>query len=149
MRGLMTLMALAAIVVACTGTTERQEVADEIAHALAESFLQPLQELAHGGTNSGDDTSEILDKLVDQTLDELPPPPGVRRLMEGRGVGIHQEADTAWATTTVVVVPSSDPSEPYCVAVGVHSDGRVEATHSSGEPLDPCSGANYIDFDRQ
>lgn len=137
------LSGLVCLVAACNGeVTSRQEVADYVGEAVAAEMRGPVQDLAQRGSGATDP----FEGLVDEVLDGLEMPSGVLRLMEGSGIGWHVEDGAAWASTSVVVVPDDDPSDPYCLAIGVHSDGRMITQASPADPRDGCAGAREADF---
>ena len=145
-QGVVFLVALACLLTACTDSgMSRQEVADYVGGAVAANLEAPVQELARSG--SGDAAGEALEGLVDRTLDDLEVPSGVSRFTEGSGIGWHYESGAAWVATAVVVIPETDPADRYCVAIGVHSDGRVIARPSSADPFSGCGDAREADFD--
>lgn len=144
--GVVVLIGLACLLAACTDSgMERQEVADYVGGAVAANLEEPVQELARNG--DGDAAGEALDGLVDRTLDDLEVPSGVSRFMEGSSIGWHYENGAAWVSTAVVVIPEGDSADPYCVAIGVHSDGRVITRPSSADPFSGCGDAREGDFD--
>lgn len=144
--GVVILTALVCLLAACTDSgMSRQEVADYVGGAVAANLEGPVQELA--GSGDGDAAGEAFDGLVDRTLDDLEVPSGISRFMEGSGIGWHVEGDSAWVATAVVVIPEGDPADPYCIAIGVHSDGRVITRPSSADPLSGCGDAREADFD--
>lgn len=133
------------MVAACSGEdSSRQEIADYVGDAVAAELQGPVQDLAQRGSSGAGETFE---GLVDEVLDGLETPSGVLRLMEGSGIGWHVEDGAAWASTSVVVVPDDDPSDPYCLAIGVHSDGRMITQPSLADPRDGCAGAREGNFE--
>lgn len=143
--GVVVLTALTCLLAACTDSgTSRQEVADYVGEAVAANLEDPVQEMARSGDS--DTAGEAFDGLVDRTLDDLEVPSGVSRLMEGSSIGWHYVDGAAWVSTSVVVVPEGDPADPYCIAIGVHSDGRVITRPSSADPIERCADAREGDF---
>lgn len=139
------LVGLLCLLAACSGALAgRQEVADFVGEAVAAEMQDPVEDLAQRGTSG---STDAFDGLVDEVLDGLETPAGVLRLMEGSGIGWYVEDGAAWASTSVVVVPNHDPSDPYCIVIGVHSDGRVITQPSLADPRDGCAGAGEADFD--
>lgn len=144
--GVVVLTGLACLLAACTDSgVDRQEVADYVGGAVAANLEEPVQELARNG--DGDAAGEAFDGLVDRTLDDLEVPSGFSRFMEGSGIGWHYENGAAWVSTAVIVIPEGNPADRYCIAIGVHSDGRVITRPSSADPLSGCGDAREGDFD--
>lgn len=135
------------LIVACTGSTaDRHEAASQIGEALGEGLDEPLQVMAESGSSDNPIPSDELNEVVEEQVNDLEYPSGVSRLELGRSVSWGTEPGAAWVSTAVVVVPSDDADDLYCVVVAIHSDGRVRSELSGADPMDRCADARLIDF---
>lgn len=117
-----------------------EAVAEELGGAVAARLAGPLR-LAARGDDSG---SDALARATENVVDDLVVPEGAARVIEGRWTEWYVDDDEAQFSTVFVVVPSDDDGDQYCVAVTVHSNGRVAARPEPGDPMDRCADVALI-----
>lgn len=147
--GSLALILLACLLVACSDSdTDRQEVADQVGEALAANVESSLQNLIEAGEGpDGEGAHAAVAAAVWETIEELDPPEGVRRLIPAAYTVQRSDLGVGFASLAAVVVPDDESDESYCILAAVHSDGRVLARPSSADPDDLCEDAELIDFE--
>lgn len=116
---------------------ERDELAEAVAERAHESEMQQLEELAaQQDARSGDELHDELGSV----MADLTPPPGVAELRipsEDRttdvGEGLVQIA------RPMVVVP--EDGDPFCVVIGLGSDGTAAGARAEGDTEEGCRDA--------
>lgn len=132
---------LVVLMAACASRIPSPEaVAEELGGAVAARLAGPLR-LAARGDDSG---SDALARATENVVDDLVVPEGAARVIEGRWTEWYVDDDEAQFSTVFVVVPSDDDGDQYCVAVTVHSNGRVAARPEPGDPMDRCADVALI-----
>lgn len=124
------LAGMLAAVTACATTPPQARIADEVAARLG---ARVASDLASGGT----DANEPL-RVLWRAVDELDPPEGVDALAPG-GSGRTQDEEGVGVRAAVSVVVEPDGGAPYCIIVGVASDGATEGVPAIGDPNDDCT----------
>lgn len=115
------------------------EVADAVAEAAIRSELGRLQQLAA----SEDDLSDM-DEELGTVMTDLESPTGVaevravERHAGGLDIDSHGERRVLVARPMVV---TPDDGEPFCVVVGLDSDGRAAGSPADGDAADDCRDA--------
>lgn len=128
---------------ACSPTPTPESVATDLGDVIADRLAAPLRLAAQGG---GLGASDELAGAAEIVLEELPVPEGAARVTPGRWSQYYAAEDDAQVATVLVVVPADEDGDPFCVAVTVHSTGRVDARPVPGDPANRCEDAALIDL---
>lgn len=131
---------LAVMTAACSPEDGSALVADELGDSVAVQVAGALRSAVRTASTFA------IERVTANLPDVLPLPDGVERLEVGRWTETYADSEQAQFATAFAVVPVDDSDDPYCVAVTVHSSGRVAARVASGDALDKCADTPLIDL---